>query len=83
MTTIETLYRDAPESRDYDQARARKVSEIATYAADFVKDGVDAARLAEALMASAEEMGRFDGDAVSGEIAGRYTRNGNPVPFTI
>lgn len=83
--TFEQLYTDAElfAGADYAAKRSAKVAEIADYAIGIVRADVDVAVLAESLMSSAEEMGWFDGDDINGEIAGRYTLNGNPCPFTI
>lgn len=87
MPTLQELCAAAGDSdeagRAYDAARAAKVSEIAAYIADLMRDPHHADAIAETIMANAEEMGRIDGDAVNGELAGRYTKTGNPLPFSI
>ena len=45
--------------------------------------GVRVAQLAEQLMCSAEERGRFDGDGISGEVAGSLRVGRTPLTFTI
>ena len=85
-TTLEALYYaldDEAAAAEYGKRRAAKVAEIAAYLADHLRDGVDVDVTAEWIMAGAEETGRFDGDAIGGEVPGRYTRSGNALPFTI
>lgn len=68
----------------YWPARAHKVAAIAEYITDQIKGREFTAEwLAERLMCTAEEMGRIDGDDVSGEVASRYTTTGNPLTFII
>ncbi len=93
MTTLQALYESLgaltdAEEREYSRRRAGKIAEIAAYIAEYL-DPRDMAQplsvigLAEALMASAEDMNRIQGDDVHGEVASRYTRNGNPLTFTV
>lgn len=85
--TLQDLFRalgdDEAVTAEYDRRRAAKVAEIAAYIAAYLRDGVDVAATAEWIMASAEEMGRFDGDCINGEVPPTLTRDGNPLPFTI
>lgn len=85
--TLQDLFRalgdDEAVTAEYDRRRATKVAEIAEYIADHLRDGVDAAKTAEWIMAGAEEMNRFDGDCIHGEVPPTLTRDGNPLPFTI
>lgn len=87
VTTFESLYRalgdDEAVTAEYDRRRAAKVTEIAAYIATYLRDGVDVAATAEWIMANAEEMGRFDGDYINGEVPASLTRDGNPLPLTI
>ena len=85
--TLESLYRSMPDdgSPAYDSMRAAKVAEIAEYLDGLLRDNSQEQRefLAEEAMKSAEEMGRFRDDCVSGEISRRYTADRNPLVFTI
>lgn len=81
--TLEALWRDRPDSIDYDAARAEKVAKIRDYIAGHLRDGIDADTFARLIMVTAEESGRIDGDEISGEIPASYTRTGNPNSFTI
>ncbi len=87
MTTLQALYESLgaltdAEEREYSRRRAAKIAEIAAYIAEYLDPRVSVIGLAETLMASAEDMGRIQGDDVHGEVASRYTRNGNPLTFT-
>lgn len=84
--TLEELYSricDKAAERAYVERRAEKVSEIVDYLDGRLREGVDVKITAEDLMAAAEEMGRIRGNIVSGEVAGRYTATGNPLPFEL
>lgn len=87
MSTLETLYLSNPSDdaawREYNQRRASKVAEIAEYVARAALSDVNPMMVAEDIMQAAEEQGRVHGDDVSGEIAARFTKSGNPVPLTI
>lgn len=83
--TLEQIYMTAPESEAYAKARFAKAVQLTSYLAvhldssnyEFYQS------LAFEAIDRAEEMGRIHGDEISGEIAGRYTPTGNPLPFTI
>lgn len=83
--TLEALF--AYEGEDgkvhprYDSRRAAAVQDIAEHIEGKILEDLDPHFLAEAVMAKAEEMGRIDGNEVSGEIHSRYTKNGNPIAF--
>ena len=86
--TLESLYSalgdcDETTERQYDLARKAKVAQIAEYIATFMKEPHYAGSVAEAIMASAEEMGRIDGDSISGELSSHYTTTRNPNAFTL
>lgn len=85
MTTLEQLHMNLSDTTEaaYFAARAEKVAEIAEYIADYLKPGIDAAKLAEELMTTAEDMGRIHGDEVNGEVRSAYTRDRNALPFTV
>tara|TARA_Y100000310_G_scaffold43727_1_gene40756 strand:- start:574 stop:840 length:267 start_codon:yes stop_codon:yes gene_type:complete len=74
---------DETTDAEYDTARLYKVREIERYVSFYLKDPGIAPAIAEDIMASAEESGRFDGDAVNGEVPSRYTITGNPLSLTI
>lgn len=65
----------------YDRRRAAKVQAIASYLRGRVK--IDPTRAAEYVMSGAEEMGRFSGNSVSGEIPGRWTVSGHPLTVSV
>ena len=83
--TLESLSisQSALDNGEYDRRRAQKVQEVTDYIRDFLKDPKIADAVAESIMATAEEMGRINGDEINGEVASRYTASGNPLPFTI
>jgi len=84
--TLEDLYNtldDDAAAAEYGKRRAAKVAEIADYIKDHLRADVDVDATAEWIMAGAEETGRFDGDAIGGELPSRYTQSGTPLPFTI
>lgn len=85
MTTMQELYAQIGSDRDtgeYDRLHAAKVAEIADYIRPYLRAEVSVEGLAEVLMARIEERG-WDGDEGFAEVAPRYTRSGNPLPFTI
>jgi len=85
--TLESLYSACHESaaamRAYDAARADKVAEIEAYIRDHLDDPSNADAWAERLMNSAEDMGRLNGDEISGELPGQAATTGNPLAFSI
>lgn len=85
--TFEELFKalgdDDAVSRAYDAARAKKVTEIADYIREYLKPGVSAEIYAEEIMAGAEEIGRFHGDGIGGEVASRHPLSGHPLAFEI
>jgi hypothetical protein len=67
---------------EYDALRQKAKSELIEWATPHLKDGdLYAEAIIEAAISSAEEMGQIHGDSFHGEIAGRYTVNGNPLTF--
>lgn len=83
--SMEQLWRgdDAGSYAGYDDARRAKIVAIAEYIGDYLKPGLSAERMAEQLMSIAEESDQICGDSVSGEVASRYTRSGNPLVFEV
>lgn len=87
MATLESLFAllgddDATTELQYNERRRKKVDEIAEYIGSFLKEPALAYGIAGAIMESAEEMGRMNGDEIEGEVPSRYTKTGNPLPFT-
>ncbi|MFA7334861.1 MAG: hypothetical protein WC130_11305 [Kiritimatiellia bacterium] len=88
--TLESLWRrvggddwTAADESAWREASNAAIARIESYIAGHLKPGVDAAKYAAELFATAEENGNFRGDDVTGEIAARYSKTGNPVPFTV
>lgn len=86
-SSLEALYLTCSDSDEanaaYSVARAAKVAEIAAHIRDDLSSPVHAEAIAEKMMQSAEEFGRFSGNTVSVELASRYTVGGNPIPLTV
>jgi capsid protein len=79
--TFEDLFADAGPA--YDDARARKVAEIAEMIRPDLRADLDAASIAADMMVQAEEQGRIDGDEISFELPGKYTIAGAAVAVTV
>jgi hypothetical protein len=83
MTLEQWWYAKPFDNNAWNRLRKAKIAEIAEEIRSDLKDRDDAEWIAESIMSLAEQHGSFDGNNVHGEISGRHSKSGNPVPVTI
>lgn len=72
----------AEDAQRFQSRRKEIVAEVTEYIAYVGRSGVDAAGLAERLLAQAEEVSGYDGDNISLEVPAAYTYTGRPLATT-